>query len=81
MPLDGLYKRLPGDPVAFTQPDHPRLPTILHELLKIERETRAAVLVKNGAKDFAEYRHLCGVIEGLDLAISLALQAKKKAEA
>ena len=71
----------PVEPVAFTQPDHPRLPQILVELLRAERKARAESLVKNSAKDFADYRHACGVIEGLDLAISLAEQAKKRAEA
>ena len=68
------------EPVGFHQPDHPRLPMILLNVLERERAMRIESL-KGVAKDFADYRYHCGVIEGLDLAISFAKEAKKKAEA
>jgi hypothetical protein len=33
-----------------------------------ERRALIEVLVDGGVKDFAEYRHICGVIRGLNLA-------------
>jgi hypothetical protein len=33
-----------------------------------QRQSQIEVLLAGGAKDFAEYKHICGVIRGLDLA-------------
>lgn len=33
-----------------------------------ERQALTEVLIRGSAKDFAEYKHICGVIRGLDLA-------------
>jgi hypothetical protein len=33
-----------------------------------ERKRKTEFLVAGTAKDYAEYRHICGVIRGLDLA-------------
>ena len=69
------------EPVMVDQPDHPRLAAQLLTILQKERDMRAESLVKASAKDYAEYRWYCGIIEGLDLAIASAKEAKKKAEA
>lgn len=33
-----------------------------------QRQSQIEVLLSGGAKDYAEYKHICGVIRGLDLA-------------
>ena len=33
-----------------------------------QRQSQIEVLLAGGAQDFAEYKHICGVIRGLDLA-------------
>jgi hypothetical protein len=33
-----------------------------------ERQALTEVLIRGSAKDFAEYKHICGVLRGLDLA-------------
>lgn len=33
-----------------------------------ERQALTEILARGAAKDFAEYKHICGVIRGLDLA-------------
>lgn len=33
-----------------------------------ERQALTEVLIRGSVKDFAEYKHICGVIRGLDLA-------------
>lgn len=33
-----------------------------------QRQLQIDVLLGGGAKDYAEYKHICGVIRGLDLA-------------
>lgn len=34
----------------------------------VQRQSQIEVLLTGKAKDFAEYKHICGVIRGLDLA-------------
>jgi hypothetical protein len=44
------------------------------------REDQAVFLNGGGAKDFAEYRHVCGVIRGLTHAEQLVKDLAKKLE-
>lgn len=52
---------------------------VREELLR-EREQTALHLLGSGAKDFAEYRFLCGFIGGLDTALALIDQVVKDDE-
>jgi hypothetical protein len=67
--------------VTLHQPDHPRLAINLLTILQRERDIRVKTLIESVAKDYADYRQCCGVIEGLDIAIAAAKAAKDKAEA
>jgi hypothetical protein len=52
-------------------------------LLKKVREEIAAVetsLARGGAKDFAEYRHSCGTVHGLNKTLSMLLELEKRME-
>ena len=44
------------------------------------RNDQAVFLVGGGAKDFAEYRHVCGVIRGLNLAENIINELVQKME-
>lgn len=72
---------MPDDVIRGIQPDHPRTAINLLTILQRERESRAAQLVKGFPKTLEEYKFHVGIIEGLDLAIAFAEQAKLKAEA
>ena len=74
-------QRFEGEVVTTVRGDDPRLPRILLQMLKEYRAAVAENLVKGHSNDFAEYRHACGKIEGLDIAINFANQAKAKLEA
>ena len=52
---------------------------LLKEIDKL-REDQAIFLNGGGAKDFAEYRHVCGVIRGLTHAEQLVKDLAKKLE-
>jgi hypothetical protein len=52
---------------------------LLKEIDKI-REDQAVFLNGGGAKDFAEYRHVCGVIRGLTHADQIVKDLAKKLE-
>lgn len=52
---------------------------LLKEIDKL-REDQAVFLNGGGAKDFAEYRHVCGVIRGLTHADQLVKDLAKKLE-
>jgi hypothetical protein len=52
---------------------------LLKEIDKL-REDQAVFLNGGGAKDFAEYRHVCGVIRGLTHAEQLVKDLAKKLE-
>ncbi len=52
---------------------------LLKEIDKL-REDHAVFLNGGGAKDFAEYRHVCGVIRGLTHAEQLVKDLAKKLE-
>lgn len=66
------------EPVRQFTGDHHRLAITLLQELERTRVAMAETLVKNNAKDFADYRHICGRIEGLDIAIAhcKAIQSK-----
>ena len=56
---------------------------VLHHLLKEiakERITRETACSTGVAKDFAEYKNLCGVIQGLSLAESIVKDLVQKLE-
>lgn len=73
--------QLQDEAARFTSTDHPALAqTLVRELQKI-RDERVRTLVKSPAKDFAEYKERCGVIEGLDIAIAVASQVDTKLKA
>jgi hypothetical protein len=55
------------------------LSDLLKEIDKL-REDQAVFLNGGGAKDFAEYRHVCGVIRGLTHAEQLVKDLAKKLE-
>lgn len=48
--------------------------------LKKEAEPTQACLLAGQAKDFAEYRHLCGVLRGLTAAESILKDLVQKLE-
>ena len=52
---------------------------LLKEIDKL-REDQAILLNGGGAKDFAEYRHVCGVIRGLTHADQIVKDLAKKLE-
>jgi hypothetical protein len=52
---------------------------LLKEVDKL-REDQSVFLNGGGAKDFAEYRHVCGVIRGLTHAEQLVKDLAKKLE-
>ena len=52
---------------------------LLKEIDKL-REDQAIFLKGGGAKDFAEYRHVCGVIRGLTHADQIVKDLAKKLE-
>ena len=52
---------------------------LLKEIDKL-REDQAIFLNGGGAKDFAEYRHVCGVIRGLTQADQIVKDLAKKLE-
>jgi hypothetical protein len=52
---------------------------LLKEIDKL-REDQAVFLNGGGAKDFAEYRHVCGVIRGLTHADQLVKDLARKLE-
>jgi len=52
---------------------------LLKEIDKL-REDQAIFLSGGGAKDFAEYRHVCGVIRGLTHADQIVKDLAKKLE-
>ena len=52
---------------------------ILKEIDKL-REDQAIFLNGGGAKDFAEYRHVCGVIRGLTHADQIVKDLARKME-
>jgi hypothetical protein len=52
---------------------------LLKEIDKL-REDQAVFLNGGGAKDFAEYRHVCGVIRGLTHADQIVKDLAKKME-
>ena len=54
-------------------------PYILREIDKL-RADQAMFLNGGGAKDFAEYRHVCGVIRGLTHAEQLVKDLVQKME-
>ena len=59
--------------------NHQALTYLLKEIDKL-REDQAVFLNGGGAKDFAEYRHVCGVIRGLTHADQLVKDLAKKLE-
>ena len=52
---------------------------LLKEIDKL-REDQAVFLNGGGAKDFAEYRHICGVIRGLTHADQIVKDLARKLE-
>ena len=52
---------------------------LIKEIDKL-REDQAIFLNGGGAKDFAEYRHICGVIRGLTHADQIVKDLAKKME-
>ena len=52
---------------------------LLKEIDKL-REDQAIFLSNGGAKDFAEYRHVCGVIRGLTHADQIVKDLARKME-
>ena len=59
--------------------DSQALAYLLKEIDKL-REDQAIFLNGGGAKDFAEYRHVCGVIRGLTHADQIVKDLAKKLE-
>ena len=59
--------------------DSQALTYLLKEIDKL-REDQAIFLNGGGAKDFAEYRHVCGVIRGLTHADQIVRDLAKKME-
>jgi hypothetical protein len=59
--------------------NHQAFPYLLKEIAKL-REDQAVFLTGGGAKDFAEYRHVCGVIRGLTHADQLVRDLVQKME-
>jgi hypothetical protein len=59
--------------------NHQALSYLLKEIDKL-REDQSVFLNGGGAKDFAEYRHVCGVIRGLTHAEQLVKDLAKKLE-
>ena len=58
---------------------HQALAYLLKEIDKL-REDQSVFLNGGGAKDFAEYRHVCGVIRGLTHANQLVRDLVQKME-
>lgn len=84
MAIGGPSRRFPQtqeDVAFFSQEDHPRLATNLIAMLQKEHDSRAEQLVKGFPKTLEEYKYNVGIIEGLDLAMAFAKEAKRKAEA
>jgi hypothetical protein len=42
--------------------------SLLHKQMDTEKVHVAEALVQGSATDFADYRHMCGVIKGLELS-------------
>ena len=59
--------------------NHQALTYLLKEIDRL-REDQAVFLNGGGAKDFAEYRHVCGVIRGLTHADQIVKDLAKKLE-
>ena len=59
--------------------DYKLLAHVAKEIDKL-REDQAIFLNGGGAKDFAEYRHVCGVIRGLTHADQIVRDLAKKME-
>ena len=59
--------------------NHQALAYLLNEIDKL-RGDQTVFLNGGGAKDFAEYRHVCGVIRGLTHAEQLVKDLAKKLE-
>jgi len=59
--------------------NHQALAYLQKEIDKV-REDQTVFLSGGGAKDFAEYRHVCGVIRGLTHADQLVKDLAKKLE-
>jgi hypothetical protein len=59
--------------------NHQTFPYLLKEISKL-REDQSVFLTGGGAKDFAEYRHVCGVIRGLTHADQLVRDLVQKME-
>jgi hypothetical protein len=59
--------------------NHQALAYLQKEIDKL-REDQSVFLNGGGAKDFAEYRHVCGVIRGLTHADQLVKDLAKKLE-
>lgn len=81
MPLPGDQQRDAFNVVTTQVDDHPRLAASLVDRLFKQRAAMIEQLAKNRAKDFPEYKYLCGQIDGLDIAINFAQEAKRKLEA
>lgn len=68
------------DVVTMQRDDHPRLAATMLDSLKKQRLMMIEALAKNRAKDFPEYKYLCGQIDGIDIAINFANEARKRLE-
>jgi hypothetical protein len=67
------------EPVSFLQDDHPALSRNLLRDLQIERAKQYEGLI--AAKDWPDFEKRRGLIKGIDAAIDLCAEAKKKLEA
>lgn len=75
-----LQRPVISEPVSFAQDDNPNLARNLKRDLETVRSGEAAAIV-NSAKDWADYQKRSGIIEGLDIAISLCEKADAKLKA
>lgn len=71
-------KAVVSEVVSFEQEDHPGLARNLLRDLQEQRESCYAGLI--ASKDWADFERRRGLINGLDNAISLCENAKKKIE-
>jgi hypothetical protein len=68
-----------SSPVAFEIDDHPNLARNLERDLQTSKA--ASIEGLTAAKDWGDFQRRRGVIEGLDIAISLCQRAREKLDA
>jgi hypothetical protein len=74
-----VHHRDTGSVVTLSNEDHPALASVLERELVKERETQIQGLVS--AKDWPDFQKRKGMVDGLNAAISICVEVRKRLEA